>query len=439
VEIELRRRGVCSRAELGAVLELSQATLSRALSALPTDRLQRIGRGRSTRYACVRHVDGRALAAPLYEIQTDGQPTRVGVLHALEGGSWFLDQETVWPALRGEFFPEGLFPGWPWFLDDLRPQGFLGRLFARQLASEGRFPEEPRLWSAEQVFHGLIRHGVDLPGAWILGGYSLAGARAEPTFPAIPVDGRSQVYLERSQEVLQGAWPGSSAAGEQPKFIARVAAPEGIRHVIVKFSGDRRDPAQARRADLLVAEAIASQVLAEGGVAAPATEILFGEDRCFLESTRFDRIGALGRRHVVSLFALDAAFYGELNTPWSLAARRMARDGFLAPACAERLSVLWWFGQRIGNSDMHYGNASLLLAPVLPLALAPVYDMCPMALHPRADGSLPDRLPPATPPPPEFAGEAAQADLLAQEFFRRAVDDDRLSPSFREIMRQGLR
>ena len=52
--------------------------------------------------------------------------------------------------LHGEF-ADGLFPDWPWFLDDQRPQGFLGRAFARRGGAALGAPEDLRLWRDEDI------------------------------------------------------------------------------------------------------------------------------------------------------------------------------------------------------------------------------------------------------------------------------------------------
>ena len=434
IEQEILRRRICTGRELAEALGLSQPSLSRHLRNLPVGRLHRIGVGRRTRYALRRRIEPVGDDWPLYEVTPAGDARTVGTLHALEGGGWHLEQEEVWPVLRGAVFADGLFPDWPWFLDDLRPQGFLGRIFARQFAGEYREPDDPRLWRADQVLRALLREGSDLPGAFVLGEEMLALARSPDQTRWIAPDLRGACYAALAGEVLEGGWPGSSAAGEQPKFTACVAdAAGGGRPVIVKFSGDVRDPAQARRADLLVAESIAAGVLARAGIAAAATGILYHDHRCFLESTRFDRAGAAGRIGLVSLQALDSAFHGDLNTPWTAAARRLLRDGLLGGDDAERLCVAWWFGRFIGNSDMHYGNVSFHLSPAAPLALAPIYDMTPMALHPRADGSLPGVLPDVPVAPPEQADFRARAAVLAREYQSRIASDARLSDDFRAI------
>jgi len=432
VEREFYRRGICSAPELAVALGISQPTLSRALAALPSGRVHRMGHGRRTRYALHQRVEGLGHHWPLYQINEKGEPSHVAELHALQGGSWHVEQQRPWNTLRGSLFADGVYPGWPWFLDDLRPQGFLGRLFAHCVSTEYHVPADPRLWTPEHMLSALLRKGSDLPGAFVIGEDMLALARLPPASAAIPRTGRTEAYALLATSVLEGQWPGSSAAGEQPKFIARTLDAAGRPcPVMVKFSGDMNDPAQARRADLLVAESLADEILLAAGIPAARTEILYDQNRCYLESMRFDRTPAGGRRHLVSLLALDAAYYGDLTSPWHQAARRLEQDGFLDATSAERLRVLWWFGQCIGNTDMHYGNISLHLEPDWPCPLAPVYDMSPMALNPRSDGSLPQSLPSIPAPPPEENHAFEKAHDLAASYLRRLLSDPRLSPSFK--------
>src|SRR5204863_1704594 len=93
---------------------------------------------------------------------------------------------------------------------------------------------------------------------------------------------------------------GSSAGGEQAKFLARV----DDRHVLVKFSPPRGTPFGERWHDLLHAEHLALAVLRRHGVPTAATAIVETAQRTHLESTRFDRVGARGRRHAVALDAV---------------------------------------------------------------------------------------------------------------------------------------
>jgi len=433
LEREFYRRGLCTASELAEALGVSQPTLSRTLAALPPGLLHRLGRGRRTRYALHRRFEGLGTHWPVYQINEDGAPSHVAELHALHNGAWHVEQnQSPWNTLRGAQFTDGVYPGWPWFLDDLRPQGFLGRLFARYVSTAYRLPVDPRLWTPEHILSALLRKGADLPGAFVIGEDMLAVARLRPEAGIIARDERPEAYARLAGAVLDGQWPGSSAAGEQPKFTACTQYADGrLCPVLVKFSGEMHDPTQARRADLLVAESLANATLRAAGIPAAFTEIIYHQERCYLESVRFDRTPLGGRRHLVSLLAFDAAYYGDLASPWYQAARRLEQDGFIDTTSADRLRMIWWFGQCIGNNDMHYGNISLHLAPEWPCPLAPVYDMLPMALHPRSDGSLPEHRPPVPLPPPEEAALFKRASDLADEYHLRLLSDPRLSTSFK--------
>jgi hypothetical protein len=64
--------------------------------------------------------------------------------------------------------------------------------------------------------------------------------------------------------------------------------------------------------------------------------------------------------------------------------------------------VYGWFGVLIGNNDMPLGNAGALLADTRPPALAPSYDMLPMALRPAASGEVVERDYTLALPTPEY-------------------------------------
>ena len=436
IEAEFRRRGALTAGELAAVLGVSQSTVSRLLARVPRRRLLRLGRARASRYAMVRELGSLGSTWPLYEIDARGQSHLVGQFHALNAKQWCLQQDAPWEALRGSEFRDGLYPDLPWFLDDLRPQGFMGRAFVRTYGGVLGLPTDPRSWQADDVVLALLRHGHDLQGAFVLGAPML-GAAQECMLSdgeAIPFQARSEVYPAHAESALGGEWPGSSAAGEQPKFTARIRDTEGgIRHALVKFSGRAGRLEDQRWADLLAAEHLAAVLLTENGIAAARTGLLEAGGRRFLEVTRFDRIGAHGRRGLTSLAALDAAFFGQLQTPWTDAADRLLDGGWFSAQDAERLKLLWWFGILIGNTDMHYGNVSLFLRRDLPLSLAPSYDMLPMLYRPDAEGGLPARRFAPVPPPPESIAIWSAASAMAETYWTRAAASPLISKSFRQI------
>ena len=433
---ELRRRGVLTPKELQTALGVSQPTLSRTLSEQGVDRIIRIGRARATRYGLRRDVRGLGSDWPLYQICHDGRAELAGRLHALTDGQWYLQQDPARETLRGNEFRDGVYPDLPWFLQDLRPRGFIGRMLARQIATELGTPGDPRDWSSDDIVHFLLVMGNDLSGSFILGQRALETAQLNILGGKgiLEATDRERAYPALADAVTEGEVPGSSAAGEQPKFTARVnAGGTETYDVIVKFSGRGGRPEDQRWADLLVAENVANRILIEAGVPCASTALLLAEGRCFLESTRFDRTGAGGRVGIVTLEAFDSAFFGVIERRWTDAADRYQRTNWISEQDAVRLNMMWWFGNLIGNTDMHYGNASLFLGPERPLSLAPVYDMVPMLYRPGVEGHLPDAPVSPTPPPPEALPVWAEAARLAESFWARLAGNGLASPSFRDI------
>ena len=164
IEFEFRGRGVLTAKELAAALNASQPTVSRMLARFKGGKIHRLGSGRSTRYALSRNIPALGSDWPIYEIDSAGQPHPAGHIYCLHARQWYLKQDNPWESLRWNEFTDGLYPDLPWFLDDLRPQGFLGRSFARTHAKLMGLTEDPRLWHADDIITALLRYGQDLQG-----------------------------------------------------------------------------------------------------------------------------------------------------------------------------------------------------------------------------------------------------------------------------------
>jgi hypothetical protein len=215
-----------------------------------------------------------------------------------------------------------------------------------------------------------------------------------PAPQALAAAERAAAYVRLSDEASRGELPGSSAGGEQPKFMAYAESGKGVpRHVLVKFSVPGDHVVSRRWRDLLLAEHHALQALREAGVAAAQTTVIDHGTQRFLEVERFDRVGPLGRRALFSLAALEAEFIGDASAPWPVLARRLAQAGLVTRAAADTAALLYAFGTLTGNTDMHHGNLSFLSDAGPPCDLAPAYDMLPMGLAPRSGGALPTTLP----------------------------------------------
>ena len=434
IDALLRAKGPSAAPELARELGVSQPTFSRLIASMGS-RVVRIGRARATRYALTREIARAGCRWPLYRLDADGASHRLGVLTALHGDAFHFDAETALPAFLHGDFRDGLFPGLPWFLDIQRPQGFLGRSFARRVAPDIGVPEDLSRWTPDDIVLALLRHGDDEAGDLILGEYGLRTAQsARLSRPdAFAENERAMRYPQLAEDALQGDIVGSSAGGEQPKFTATLSDEAGHRPVIVKFS-DRTDTASGRRwADLLRAETCANRVLREHGISTADCEVLEADGRVFLESTRFDRSAVLGRSGFIDLAAIDAAFYGHGSIRWQTFADALERDGWIDGDDAASLRTIGWFGELIANNDMHLGNAGLILCDERPLRLAPVYDMLPMRFRPSANGEVVARSYDVPPPLPEQRDDWHRAAAAAGRFWRAVSEDTAISENFRAI------
>ena len=434
LEALMRQHDMMSAAQIGQALGLSQPSVSRLIvSAGPN--VVRIGRARASRYALAREIARMGHQWPLYRIDAQGRAMRLGQLRALYSENFHFEPERPVPAfLHGEF-SSGWFPGLPWFLDDQRPQGFLGRALVRRIADDIGASVDLARWRNDDIVLALLRHGDDEPGDLVLGEPGLQRALHEVLDPSgtLSADERAQRYPEFAEAAMRGEVFGSSAGGEQPKFAVTLRGMTDYDPVIVKFSERVSTPAGRRWGDLLICEQLACASLIEHGLPAARSEIIEADGRVFLQSSRFDRTPVLGRIGFVSLAALDTAYYGHGNIEWWRFARELRHDGWLNSGDADTLSRIAWFGALIANSDMHLGNAALHLTDTRPLALAPVYDMSPMAFRPATSGEVVAYDYVVAPAPPEYRDDWHAAALIAGAFWRRAADDARLSTEFRAI------
>jgi hypothetical protein len=322
-------------------------------------------------------------------------------------------------------------PSLPWFLTPLRAEGFLGRLAGRAMQGLG-IEEELGRWDLETVLYAALQVH-DAPGAITLGVQDAAAA--VPLLPSV-MAGASQGALDQCAAAIAHTLPaGSAAGGEQPKFLAHL---EGSGPVIVKFSPPLLTHGGQRWADLLLAEHLASGVLASGKVPAAGTYFVRTNQRAYLVSERFDRTGAGGRRHVVSIDAVHSAFVQGTYRNWSETAAALEARRSLKAADADLVRTAA-FGRLIGNTDMHSSNLGLYveLAGVRrgAFALAPIYDMLPMRWRPDASRGGVDDYSPFT--PDHHASRLATE--MAEQFWTLLADNARASDALREVAQQMRR
>ncbi len=357
--------------ELRIFLGVSQPTLSRTLNKI-RDEIIRIGKGKSIQYA-MRDTYDSAKPEHIYRVETDGKVTLIGTLTPILPEGF---------AMGTEDSGREVFDGLPWWLYDMRPQGYLGRAYASAYAEELNLPTDPKFWSDKDVIKALALHGHDATGNLLIGEKAYDGFMNMPA--PEPVD-RTLDYPEMARAASDGETPGSSAGGEQPKFCTYT----DNGHVIVKFTIPGGNQISERWADLLLAEHIALGVL---GVATYLFD--FGDQR-FLEVPRFDRIGERGRVGMLSLEALNLEFVGSPPGYWPDIVRRLVEGGHVRTESCDETELRWAFGRLIGNTDMHNGNLSFVGCG-RPYRLSPAYDMLPMCFSPRTSGVMPDTITPIT-------------------------------------------
>ena len=294
-------------------------------------------------------------------------------------------------------------------------------------------PVDPGAWSDDDTWTFLHAHGGDLPGNLIAGDSNLERELARQAQEALVVEPTD--YGRLAEAAIAGEVVGSSAGGEQPKFLCwrrhATGAPEAV---LVKFTASIDSPVGRRWADLLAAEAHAHAVLAANGLAVGDVRVVDVEARRYLEVPRFDRIGAARRGGVISLGMLNAAFVDDVRSDWVSRAEALTRAELMDVAGLATVRRLGCFGALIGNSDMHPGNLGFWFDDNLPFRPAPAYDMLPMLWAPTGQGEVRD--PTFAPVPPVPASQSAWSEAAgwAETFWARvASDESRVSPAFRAI------
>jgi len=402
--------GALTSAELREAVGVSREALSLAYDR-ENRQILRLGQGRATRYAARQNLPGLDTDEfPVFRVDEGGDIQRDGQLVTL------VATESVW--LPSPTVIDGLPPE----MHDVAPKGFLGRSYARHHVDLG-LPDDVTNWSDNHILIALSRRGEDLPGNLIVGRASF------DRFQQL----RHQVYNEDdfprlSGDAIAGEHVGSSAGGEQPKFTAFVDG----QHRIVKFATDATDNARRWR-DLLVLEHLALETLHDGGIVSATTELLDIDGLRCLIVDRFDRIGEMGRRAVLTLTAASENVTGS----WTDSAEEMHRRGELSDEGLQRIALLDAYGALIANTDRHHYNVSLFPTQN-GYDVAPAYDQLPMAYAPPASGNLRNE---AISRPHAAVNTLAVWDAargLANEFWRRAADQP-LTESMQRIVRSHAR
>lgn len=370
--------------DLATALGISVPTVHRLLARLAPDELVTAGRARRTRYALSRALRGGTSHLPVHAVDGAGRLQAVGPLKLLRPeGSWLDLSGTDWPV--PEEAADGWWPGLPYPLQQMRPQGYMGRQFARAEHRRLQVPADVMQWSDDDALFAMAQAGSDLSGNLIVGEAATElwlAERAAGIEPVAP-GALAAHYLAQAAQAVSAGVAGSSAAGEFPKFTAR------------------------------------SRVLEAGG-------------RTFLEVERFDRHGEAGRSPLVALDVANAAFVGSPSADWPALMARLAALGLVDEGTQAAVWRLWWFGRLIANTDMHTGN--LAFVPVAGrLQLAPAYDMLPMRFAPLPGGELPTRAVELALPVPDQRAAWLDACTAALGFWNEAAGDARIGEGFRAV------
>lgn len=418
--------------QLQAATELTQPAVSRQIQRLG-ERVVKLPNGRNPKYALTCSAFGANDNIPVLEMDRFGNYIVAADIRPLVTGGFFVNlREGGSPLLLG-CNGTGIFDDLPYYLQDLRPQGFVGREIARALSEQtGLFPSDPTRWNSEHIGRFLLSNGHDLPGNLQFGQIELSRVRRKPT--ACSRDD----YPDIANQISDGELAGSSVGGEQPKFT--VYSEERSAHVIVKFSPAGESEIARRWRDILITEYHATEALHELNIPAAETELFEIDDRLFLESERFDRSGQYGRSSMISAQMADAEFVGN-GADWPVVMKNLQELGFLSQQHYIDSCVLWEFGHLINNTDMHLGNLSLAMTGNV-FSILPAYDMCSMGFAPIrgevkkytfAPSSIFSRLNCFN------SDEDMQRHVLncARDFWERVRTDERISTEFQDFFSKG--
>jgi hypothetical protein len=231
---QLLTRRPLPTALLLAELGVSQPTFSRLWANLK-DGIA-LGAGRARQYALRRQLSGVTSPIPIFRVSVEGQVIPIGHIDPLQGGYYALT------PLQGTSFR--LFQGMPYFLQDLRPQGFLGRMEPRKNRDLDLPPDILR-WTDEQVLKYISRRSEHAPGDLICGNESYARYLAD----AAKARDSTIPDTERAAATLNGrASPQGEPLGHQlaesslssPRRSNAMLRRRHIEHVIVKLSPSTR-------------------------------------------------------------------------------------------------------------------------------------------------------------------------------------------------------
>jgi len=172
---------VLTSRQLQAATGLSQPAVSRQIR-LMGDRVVKLPNGKNPKYALTRNAFGSDNKIPLFVVDAYGNNTVAAYIRPLLTRGYFVEICPGGSPLLLGVDGSGVFDDIPYYLHDLRPQGFVGRQIARELAERSsEFPTNPDRWNANHIGRYLLSNGEDLPGNFQFGETGLLRIRRTPT------------------------------------------------------------------------------------------------------------------------------------------------------------------------------------------------------------------------------------------------------------------
>jgi hypothetical protein len=214
--LRLKTSGPMTAVQLQKFAEISQPQLSRYLKLLE-DKILKIGRGKNTYYVHTREITQVGYKIPVFKVDEKGNLEESGILFTISPKGFYWESKDQKQSR--------IFEDLPYFLNDIRPSGFLGRLIPRAYPDWG-FPDDIRLWTADSTLRYLTHFGVDLIGNQIIGESSaqkfLLSAMQKKTkskkLNAV------ELYEELAKNVETQGIAGSSAGGASGVVVGASAA-----------------------------------------------------------------------------------------------------------------------------------------------------------------------------------------------------------------------
>ena len=154
----LLRTGPAKSQALAQALQVSQPTVSRALSALG-DEVVPFGAARSIQYT-LRDPVRADLEATVYRVTPQGALETLGTLVPVCPQGFVMVE-----AGGARQHSDGL----PWWIYDMRPQGYLGRAYCQRHGQRLGLPERLGDWSDTHALRAILDQGDDMPGNLLIG------------------------------------------------------------------------------------------------------------------------------------------------------------------------------------------------------------------------------------------------------------------------------